>query len=147
MVHHTIECEYTKYTKYKTLQKLFSSNNSNNLGWMQWQYSTRLRSRHFCWLHCIEQSETFILQSTWMESLSWLGLSNLLSDYLFSYYLHPVFILAAARLHKFACICCIFFCSFSFWVSANLTTIGAKHPSMVCDWCKPCNYTKTKFTC
>lgn len=50
----------------------------------------------------------------------------------------PILILAAAKFHKFACICCIFFCSFSFCVSANLTTSGAEQPSIVCDWCKPC---------
>lgn len=52
----------------------------------------------------------------------------------------PIFILAAAKFHRFACICCIFFCSFSFCVSANLTTIGAEQPSIVCDWCKPFRY-------
>lgn len=56
----------------------------------------------------------------------------------------PIFILAAAKFHKFACICCIFFCSFSFCVSANLTTIGAEQPSIVCDWCKPFNKKKKK---
>lgn len=55
-----------------------------------------------------------------------------------------IFMLAAARLHKFACICCIFFCSFSFCVSANFTTSGAEQPSIVCDWCKVCCWSKRK---
>ena len=28
-----------------------------------------------------------------------------------------------------------FLCSLSFWVSANLTTIGEEHPSIVMLWC------------
>lgn len=35
-----------------------------------------------------------------------------------------------------ACSCCIFFWSFSFCVSANLTTSGAEQPSMVRLWCR-----------
>ncbi|KAE9538472.1 hypothetical protein AGLY_005571, partial [Aphis glycines] len=36
----------------------------------------------------------------------------------------------AARPQRFACICCMRFWSFSFWVSANLTTSGHVQPSM-----------------
>lgn len=38
-----------------------------------------------------------------------------------------------------ACICWYFFCSLSRWVSANFTTNGAEHPSMVWLWFSPCN--------
>lgn len=36
--------------------------------------------------------------------------------------------------NRLACICWIFFCSFSFCVSANFTTNGAEHPSIVWLW-------------
>lgn len=45
---------------------------------------------------------------------------------------------AAAIFQRFAWICWIFFCSFSFCVSANLTTSGAEQPSIVWLWCKDC---------
>lgn len=35
------------------------------------------------------------------------------------------------------CIWWIFFCSLSFCVSANFTTNGAEHPSIVWLWCNP----------
>uniref|UniRef100_A0A2M4D7H5 Putative secreted protein n=2 Tax=argyritarsis section TaxID=44545 RepID=A0A2M4D7H5_ANODA len=37
--------------------------------------------------------------------------------------------------HRFDCICCIRLASFSFCVSANLTTSGAEQPSIVLLWC------------
>jgi len=36
--------------------------------------------------------------------------------------------LTPARFHRFACICCNRFWSFSFCVSANFTTSGDEHP-------------------
>lgn len=48
-----------------------------------------------------------------------------------------------ARFHRLACICCSRFWSFSFCVSANFTTSGAEHPSIVWLWwsaCKSQNY-------
>ena len=39
------------------------------------------------------------------------------------------------KFHKFVWSCWTFFCSFSFWVSANFTTIGELHPSIVWEWC------------
>ena len=40
----------------------------------------------------------------------------------------------AEMFHRLDCSCWTFFCSFSFWVSANFTTIGEEHPSIVCEW-------------
>jgi len=37
--------------------------------------------------------------------------------------------------HRLDCNCWTFFCSFSFCVSANLTTIGDEQPSIVNEWC------------
>ena len=42
---------------------------------------------------------------------------------------------AVDKLHKLFCSWSTFFCSFSFWVSANLTTKGDEQPSMVWEWC------------
>ena len=39
------------------------------------------------------------------------------------------------KLHKLFCSWSTFFCSFSFWVSANLTTRGDEQPSIVWEWC------------
>lgn len=39
------------------------------------------------------------------------------------------------RLHRLLRKRLTFFCSFSFWVSANFTTTGEEQPSMVCEWC------------
>uniref|UniRef100_A0A6B0USR2 Secreted protein n=1 Tax=Ixodes ricinus TaxID=34613 RepID=A0A6B0USR2_IXORI len=36
--------------------------------------------------------------------------------------------------HRLVITCCCLFCSFSFCVSANFTTIGLLQPFMVCEW-------------
>lgn len=43
-----------------------------------------------------------------------------------------------------ACIWCTFFCSFSLCVSANFTTRGAEHPSIVWVWFSPWFYPKNE---
>ena len=42
---------------------------------------------------------------------------------------------AVDKVHKLFCSWSTFFCSFSFWVSANLTTRGDEQPSIVWEWC------------